>query len=130
MRVYLDSNILVYLLEGTPEFSDPIAAAMREIPEAHFCISDLVRLECLVDPIRKYDTERKAAFDAQFETLTVLQLESAAFDTAAELRARERLKTPDAIHVATALHHGCVEFWTNDHRLSPVARRIRLRILP
>ncbi len=28
---------------------------------------------------------------------------------------------PDAIHIATAQHHGCMQLWTNDDRLSRAA---------
>ena len=40
---------------------------------------------------------------------------------AAELRAHHRLKTPDALHLATAQSHGCTEIWTNDNRLNSTA---------
>jgi len=43
------------------------------------------------------------------------------FDRAATLRARHRLKTPDALHLAAAIEAGCDEFWTNDHRLDTAA---------
>ncbi|MGL4609627.1 MAG: type II toxin-antitoxin system VapC family toxin [Trueperaceae bacterium] len=46
------------------------------------------------------------------------------------LRAFHNLKTPDALHLATALHHGCQEFWTNDLRLSKATRQISFRVLP
>ncbi len=36
-------------------------------------------------------------------------------DTAAELRARFRLRTPDALQLATAIETGCGAFLTNDH---------------
>jgi len=35
-------------------------------------------------------------------------------ERAAQLRAATNLKTPDAIHAATALEHGCTLFVTND----------------
>lgn len=28
---------------------------------------------------------------------------------------------PDALHLAAALHGGCDQFWTNDHRLEKAA---------
>lgn len=40
-----------------------------------------------------------------------------AYDGAASLRAEFGLRTPDAIHLATALTNECEEFWTNDEKL-------------
>ena len=39
-------------------------------------------------------------------------------DRATELRARHGFKTPDAIHLATALESSAAEFWTVDAALS------------
>ena len=43
------------------------------------------------------------------------------FARALGLRVQHGLKTPDALHLATALHHGCTELWTNDDRLRSAA---------
>jgi len=42
-------------------------------------------------------------------------------DQAAQLRARHSLRTPDAIHLATAISSGASFFLTNDARLPDVA---------
>ena len=130
MRIYLDSCILIYRLEGSPEFAEPVVNAIRAATGALFCMSDLVRLECLVAPIRENDPERQASFGAHFRKMRRLALTRAVFDLAAELRAHHRLKTPDALHVAAAITHGCDELWTNDRRLAALEPRIRLRVLP
>jgi predicted nucleic acid-binding protein len=41
-------------------------------------------------------------------------------DSAARLRARYNLRTPDALHVATAINAGCQAFLTNDNTLKRV----------
>jgi len=51
------------------------------------------------------------------------------FRIATELRARHRIKTPDALHLATAMHYGCCEFWTNDDRLNTVAEKMAVNVL-
>jgi predicted nucleic acid-binding protein len=130
MMAYLDSCILIYRLEGAPPFRTPVVEAMNAAASAVFCMSDLVRLDCLVDPIRAADTSRKVAFEAQLRKLRGLRLTRTVFELAAELRARHRLRTPDAIHSATAIHHGCDEFWTNDRRLAAIEDRITIRVLP
>lgn len=47
---------------------------------------------------------------------------------AARLRAKHGIRTPDAIHVATALATGATEFLTNDRGLSRVTE-IRVLVL-
>jgi predicted nucleic acid-binding protein len=128
--IYLDSCILIYRLEGAPEFRLPVVEAMRREAGETFAISDLVRLECLVGPIRDGNTERKARFEAQFRQLRRLALTKAAFDLAAELRAGHRVRTADALHAACAMTHGCRQIWTNDRRFAAIEDRLEIRVLP
>jgi predicted nucleic acid-binding protein len=128
--IYLDRCILIYWLEGAPEYRSPVVEAMRSAGGETFCISHLVRLECLVGPLREGDAERKARFEAQFRELRRLALTKGAFDLAAELRARHRLRTPDALRAACALIHGCHEIWTNDRRLGAIEDRLTIRVMP
>ena len=44
-------------------------------------------------------------------------------------RVQHGLKTPDALHLAAALHHGCTEFWTNDDRLRAAAGALAVNVL-
>jgi predicted nucleic acid-binding protein len=48
---------------------------------------------------------------------------------AAQLRARFGLKTPDALHLACAQHHGCDALWTNDGRLAQASHGLAQNIL-
>ncbi len=78
-------------------------------------MSDLVRMECLVQPIRFQKASRIASLEAFLARAVTMPIDRAVFDLAAQIRAdHPRIKTPDALHLATALHHGCSEFWTND----------------
>ena len=51
------------------------------------------------------------------------------YQTAAQLRAQHGLKTPDALHLATARHHRCDQFWTNDDRLWKTAQDFARNLL-
>jgi uncharacterized protein len=48
---------------------------------------------------------------------------------AAELRAGFNLKTPDALHLACAQHHGFEALWTNDPRLNTASRGMAQAVL-
>jgi predicted nucleic acid-binding protein len=127
--VYLDSCVLIYRLEAAMPVRARVVQAMSAAVGEVFCISDLVRLECLVGPIRDGHAERKAAFEAQIRRRRRHVLTRAVFDLAAELRAVHRLRTADAIHASCAIVHGCRELWTNDRRLRIVDDRLATRVV-
>lgn len=56
-----------------------------------------------------------------FAACEFVDLNRAVFDLAAVLRAESNLKTPDALHLAAAMHAGCDEFCTNDRQLIRIA---------
>jgi len=57
-----------------------------------------------------------------------LEINDRIFDQATNLRAKHSLKTPDAIHLATAQYYGCSELWTNDDRLNNSAGDMAVNI--
>jgi uncharacterized protein len=132
-RVYLDSCVVIYLLQGPESLSQGVRSALR--PEdgdpPAVCISDLTRLECRVWPIRHGEDQLLGQFDEFFGSQDVerILLQTDTFDLATELRARFGTKTPDALHLAAAILGGCQEFWTNDHRLKAAAEdRVDLKV--
>lgn len=52
------------------------------------------------------------------EEVILKEIDAAVIEKATELRAAVGLKTPDAIHAATAILGGVAAFWTSDTRLS------------
>jgi predicted nucleic acid-binding protein len=60
MRVFLDSVIIIYYLDHSGEFQARAAARLAACHAAgdEVAVSDLVRMECRVNPIRKGDTIR------------------------------------------------------------------------
>lgn len=83
-------------------------------------VSDLVRMECRVGPLRSGDALRLAKFDGFFARpdVRIAPMTPAVFDRATEIRARHGFKTPDSIHLAAAVESGCDCFLTHDSRLS------------
>lgn len=118
MRAYLDSCVCVYLVEQPPGFGNAIREQIMEKRPA-VCWTLLTRLECRIKPLKMRETVLLRAYETFFchPGGIFLELQGTTFDLAAELRARHRLKTPDALHLAAAIEGGCDEFWTNDHRL-------------
>ena len=115
--IFLDSCILIYLVERTPGVYSLIERAMTRQARQRFAISPLVQMECLVGPLKDGDTSRQAAYARTFAQLVELPLSPEVYHAAARLRTWHNLKTPDALHLATARHAKCASLWTNDDRL-------------
>jgi predicted nucleic acid-binding protein len=79
--------------------------------------SELTLLEVLVKPLKSSDQKLADLFrQVLFGTtgLTCMPIDRHVLELAAQLRASYQLRTPDAIHAATALRSGCSQFVTND----------------
>ena len=111
--IYLDTCLLIYLVEAHPTFGPKVRAAMKRVGEARFAISPMVKLECLVAPQKRGDLVLQRGYESLFLRFENLPLPETVFLQAAHLRARFGLKTPDALHLACAQHHGCGALWTN-----------------
>jgi predicted nucleic acid-binding protein len=125
-RVGLDTNVLIYFLEDHPRYGAWCASLFDLIEQGRTTavISTVTLLELLVQPYRQQEEELAQKIFALFGTYPKLEwvpvtLELA--DRAAELRARYRLSTPDAIQVATAMSYEATRFYGNDRSL----RRIK-----
>jgi uncharacterized protein len=127
--IYLDSCILIYLFEAEPAKRRIIANIIRQHSNETFCISPLSKLECLVLPTKQNNSLLLARYERFLSVLQMLEITSPIYDQALQLRAFYNLKTPDALHLATAIYYGCSEFWTNDLRLSKAAN-LSFRVLP
>jgi predicted nucleic acid-binding protein len=118
VRIYLDSAVIIYLIEYVAPYASALEARLAEPDTIQVC-SDLSRLECRMKPIRDREMALLTAFDSYFSEIIVeiIPLSRQVIDQATELRARYGFRTPDAIHLAAALVSGCDLFLTNDHRL-------------
>jgi predicted nucleic acid-binding protein len=128
VRVYLDTCLVIYRVERVTPWAAQIDALCAQ-HQPIIVVSDLVRMESLIVPLRRNDARLRGTFHQLFAQLEVVGLPAAVFDLAAELRATGSLKTPDALHAACAIHHGCDELWTNDHHLSALSGRLRTRVV-
>jgi predicted nucleic acid-binding protein len=92
--------------------------------------SQLARLECRVKPMRDGAADALARFDAFFARpgLLLAEVSPRVLERATELRAQHGFKTPDAIHLATALVQAADVFLTGDTSFSRYAG-IKVEIL-
>ena len=82
---------------------------MAQQGEVTLCVSPLVRLEVLVKPMRLGEAALAQAYEHALADQEWLSIGDEIFALALTLRGQHGLKTPDALHLATALHHGCTE---------------------
>ena len=132
MRVYLDSVVIIYYLDHTGYLQTTTArrlAALR-LADDQVVVSDLVRMECRVLPVRHGDRIRLTRFDGFFAHAGVEKIEitTAVFDRATQIRATHGYRTIDSINLAAAVEGGCDVFLTNDQRLGGFSG-IRVEIL-
>ena len=119
--IYLDSCLVIYLVEHHPRFTDYVRRVLAHHKEEVFAISALVRLECLVGPRKAKDTAIEKNYIAALGQLRTVPLTEQVFDEAITLRATYGLRTPDSLHLAAAHAARCTALWTNDQRFHSAA---------
>lgn len=124
--VYFDACIVIYLIEQSPGFVENIAAAITREPDIHVCVSPLVEMECLVGALKQQDRILHSTYEQFFNTCHMLDIQASTFRLATKLRADYGIKTPDALHLATAIENDCGRFWTNDKRLNRAAGQLKV----
>ncbi len=128
--IYFDSCLAIYLVEENVLYASKLETKLANYPTAKICISALSEMECLILPLRQQNQSLIVKFEKWFTKVTILPIEREIFQKAAQLRADfASLKTPDALHISTALHHNCDEFWTIDNRLDKIAPNLVKNIL-
>ena len=127
--IYLDACLLIYAIEEDPVLASQVRSALKNEPDARFAISPLIKLECLVKPLKTGDIALQRRYEAGLREFVQLPMTETIFLQAAMLRARFGLKTPDALHLACAQHHGCTELWTNDERLEQAGHGLARNVL-
>jgi predicted nucleic acid-binding protein len=130
-RLGLDTSPVIYFVEANPVYDARVAAIFKRIDAGTLAgITSIITLaEVLVQPLRHGDLTLQAAYRRLLLhslNFSVLPIDAAAAERAADLRARYNLRLPDALQVAVALTAGCEGFLTNDSSLNRVTE---LRVL-
>lgn len=119
MRVYLDACTIIYLVEAASPFHEiartRIVGLLRD-QRSLLMTSHLSRLECRVGPLRARDSALLERYEQFFSRrrVTIAEVSGSVIDLATDLRVKYELRTPDAIHLATALVETSDVFVTGD----------------
>ena len=116
--VYVDTSPVIYSIEENSSYSqllEPLWSALKA-GQIMVVSSELILLETLVVPLRNNDVHLSAPYENLLTKadMDLLPITAEILRNAAQLRADTNLKTPDAIHAATALFAKCTQFITND----------------
>jgi predicted nucleic acid-binding protein len=122
MRVYLDTMVWIYAIEGKTDFTSVARGLFSSLSQSPHTIlvSHFLVAELLVLPIREDDRFTIARYRRALLSSPATQLvpfQGAAALSFARLRAAHRVKPPDAIHLALAASVHADAFITTDTRL-------------
>jgi predicted nucleic acid-binding protein len=121
MRLYLDTNAIISAVEARPVFREGVVhwVEQAEATAGLLISSRLARLECLVLPVRDKNQPLIAAYDGFFarDNLVFFDVSGDVLERATDVCARFRVRTPDAIHLATAILVEADVFLTSDDKL-------------
>ncbi len=116
--VYLDTSPVIYSVEKFPEYLPLLAPLWLKLQtgEIEIVSSELILMETLVLPLRNSNSILINAYEQLLisSEMRLIPISQSILRQAANLRATTSLKTPDAIHAATALSINCNQFITND----------------
>ena len=122
----IDTSVVIYAVEAHPKYLSLVEQILRWTRGAKggLVTSTITMTEVLVKPYQDGDLALVQEFHALLVSYPHLDWVAPNLDIAdraAQIRADHKLRTPDAIHAATALAAGVTGFITND----PVFRRIK-----
>jgi predicted nucleic acid-binding protein len=118
-RVYLDTNVLIHLVEGLSSHAAELDMLIDAIDRGGVvcATSELSLAEVLVKPLATGNTALTQQYHELIGTqsrLEVLTITRSILVSAADARTTYGVKLPDAIHMASALSFGCTYFLSQD----------------
>jgi predicted nucleic acid-binding protein len=116
--IYVDTSVVIYTIEANPEYYSLLQPLWLkfQLGELEIISSELILMEALVLPLRNANISLIQAYENLLisSEVQLVPISQSVLRQAASLRATTNLKTPDAIHAATALSLNCNQFITND----------------
>ena len=116
--LYLDTNILIYLLEGHEAYAEAVASMLGEYTSSG---SLLVTSTITITEFLAGTDSIGLSVLRQIPRLQFIVLDELLAERAALLKIKEGLQIGDAIHLATAIQQEA-DFFTNDKILARAAK--------
>jgi predicted nucleic acid-binding protein len=121
----IETAPFIYLVENHPSYVGRMRSIIQYIDDGAVAgFSSTVTLtEVLTQPLKMKNSRLVNMYRdilVQSRNFTLVAINTAVAERAADLRARYNLKTPDALQIAVALHAGCDAFLSNDLGLKRV----------
>ncbi|MEG4851385.1 PIN domain-containing protein [Microcoleus sp. B5-D4] len=117
--IYLDTQVIIYTVEANPNYYSLLQPLWVKFQtgEIELMTSELTLMETLVFPLKNANNILVSDYEQLLlsSDIQLVPITQSVLRTAANLRANTHLKTPDAIHAATAISEGCTLFLTNDN---------------
>lgn len=117
--IYLDASPVIYTIEKVEPYASLMTPVWQSADRGNIQLfsSQLLLLEVLVQPVRNGNTALESSyrqFLTESEKFELYYVDLPVLEKAIQIRSETGLKTPDAIHAATALLASCELFLTND----------------
>ena len=109
MKLFFDACTIIYRMEQSVAFSTAINALLQETAARYgtveLVVSQLSLLECRIKPLRDGNRSLLSDYDRFFASpgLTVVELSTSVVELATHVRAKYRIRTPDALQAASCL---------------------------
>lgn len=121
----LDSAPLIYFIERHPVYFSSMLDVIQRFDSGSLSgvLSTIALTEVLVQPLKKEETELAGRYETLLlhgKGLSLVPVTASISRKAAQLRAEHNIRTPDALHLATAIESKCEAFLTNDRTLTRV----------
>jgi predicted nucleic acid-binding protein len=125
-RIALDSNVLIYLLEGQGRLAeaaagivDSIDSGDRDAVMSAIGLTEILAGPAIAGDAQAFELTAEALRDSRIE---VVPLDGATAEDAAWIRGSIGVSLADSIHLATARNADATAFVTNDRRIRPIPR--------
>ena len=86
--IYLDACLLIYAIEDHPVWADDVRTALKKEPDARFAVSPLIKMECLVKPLKTGDMALQRRYEAGLNEFVQLPMTETIFLQAASICCR------------------------------------------